>query len=42
MRTQFNKSIKIVHSDNETEFTCTKSYFLEQEIIHQTTITRTL
>lgn len=33
---QFGKKIKIVRSDNITEFTCLKSEFSEQCIIHQT------
>jgi len=33
---QFEKRVKIFRSDNGTEFTCLKSYFLEHGIIFQT------
>ena len=33
---QFDKSVKIVRSDNGTEFTCLASKFQEQGIVHQT------
>jgi len=33
MVTRQFKHVKIVRSDNETEFTCMKNYFLESEII---------
>lgn len=38
---QFNKQVKIVRSDNGTEFTCLKNYFLENGIIFQTSCTGT-
>lgn len=41
VRTQFNKQVKVVHTDNGTEFTCLKSYFLEYGILHQTHIVYT-
>ena len=34
---QFERRIKIVRSDNGTDFTCLKSYYLEHGIIFQTT-----
>ena len=36
IRRQFNGVVKIVHSDNGTEFTCLDNYFVENGIIHQT------
>ncbi|KAG7599315.1 Ribonuclease H-like superfamily [Arabidopsis suecica] len=33
---QFGKTVKIVRSDNGTEFMCLSSYFRENRIIHQT------
>ena len=33
---QFNKHVKIMRSDNETEFTCLDDYFVEKGVIHQT------
>ncbi|CAA7018786.1 unnamed protein product [Microthlaspi erraticum] len=33
---QFEKQVKMVRSDNGTEFTCMKSYFAKEGIIHQT------
>nr|AAC67205.1 putative retroelement pol polyprotein [Arabidopsis thaliana] len=33
---QFGKSVKIIRSDNGTEFMCLSSYFKEQGIVHQT------
>ena len=33
---QFHKQVKIFRSDNETEFTCMKRYFLDRGIIFQT------
>lgn len=33
---QFNKHVKMVRSDNGTEFTCMKNFFLENGIIFQT------
>lgn len=33
---QYNRKLKVVRSDNVTEFTCMKSYFLEHGIIFQT------
>ncbi|KAL3647015.1 hypothetical protein CASFOL_007983 [Castilleja foliolosa] len=33
---QFQKSVKVVRSDNGTEFICLKKFFTEQGIIHQT------
>lgn len=38
---QFNKSVKIVRSDNGTEFTCLRSYFGEKGIIYQTSCVAT-
>ena len=38
---QFNKQVKIIGSDNGTEFMCLKNYFLEHKIIFQTSCTRT-
>jgi transposase InsO family protein len=38
---QFNKQVKIFRSDNGTEFTCMKKYFLEHGIIFQTSCTAT-
>jgi hypothetical protein len=38
---QFHKQIKIFRSDNGTEFTCMKKYFLEHGIIFQTSCTAT-
>ena len=38
---QFNKQVKIIRIDNETKFTCMKNYFLENEIIFQTSGTGT-
>ena len=33
---QYNKQVKTVQSDNGTEFTCMKNYFLEHGIVFQT------
>ena len=33
---QFHGNVKIVHSDNGTEFTCLNDYFVRNDIIHQT------
>ena len=33
---QFNKKVKIVRTDNGTEFTCMSAYFLEHGMVHQT------
>ena len=33
---QFNKQVKIEMTDNGTEFTCLKNYFLENSISFQT------
>lgn len=41
VQTQFNKSVKIVRSDNGTEFICLKNYFEEKGILHQTSIVGT-
>ncbi|KAJ8645102.1 hypothetical protein MRB53_006850 [Persea americana] len=38
---QFEKNVKIVRSDNGTEFTCLKGYFAEHGILHQTSCTGT-
>ena len=38
---QYNIRVKIVRSDNGTEFTCKKGYFLEQGIMFQTSCTGT-
>ena len=35
------KQVKIVRSDNGAEFTCMKTYFMEQGIIYQTSCTGT-
>lgn len=39
--TQFHKNVKVVRTDNGTEFVFLKSYFLENSILHQTTIAGT-
>lgn len=39
--TQFNRKVKIVRSDNGTEFRVLKSFFVEQGIIHQTSMVDT-
>nr|GEX89942.1 retrovirus-related Pol polyprotein from transposon TNT 1-94 [Tanacetum cinerariifolium] len=36
VKRQFNKHVKIVRSDNETEFACMKRFFLDEGIIFQT------
>ncbi|GJU06838.1 retrovirus-related pol polyprotein from transposon TNT 1-94 [Tanacetum coccineum] len=36
VKRQFNKHVKIVRSDNGTEFTCMKQFFLDEGIIFQT------
>ena len=36
LKRQFHKEVKIFISDNETEFTCMKRYFLDRGIIFQT------
>jgi len=41
MERQFNKQVKIIRTDNGTEFTCMKNYFLENGIIFQTSCTGT-
>ena len=33
---QFNKQVKLIRSDNGTEFTCMKQYFLDHGIVFQT------
>ena len=38
---QFNKKVKIVCSDNGTEFTCLRRYFASQGITHQTSCVET-
>ena len=38
---QFNKEVKIVRSDNGTEFTCLATYFRENGILHQTSCVAT-
>ena len=38
---QFDKQVKILRSDNGTEFTCLKQYFLDHGIIFQTSCTGT-
>ena len=38
---QFDQQVKILRSDNGTEFICLKSYFLDQGIIFQTSCTGT-
>jgi hypothetical protein len=38
---QFNKQVKIFRSDNGTEFTCMRRYFLDHGIIFQTSCTGT-
>lgn len=42
VKTQFNKTVKVVRSDNGIEFVSLKSHFLEHGILHQTTIAGTL
>lgn len=42
LTTQLHKNIKVVQSDNWTEFVCLKSYFLENGMLHQKTTTVTL
>lgn len=42
IRIQFNKSVKVMKSDNDREFFCSKQYFLESDILHQTTMARIL
>lgn len=39
---QFNKQVKIVRSDNGTEFTYMKTYFRDNGIIHKTSCVGTL
>lgn len=41
VQTQFNKSIRIVRSNNGTMFVCLKNYFEEKVILHQKTIVGT-
>nr|GEV07465.1 retrovirus-related Pol polyprotein from transposon TNT 1-94 [Tanacetum cinerariifolium] len=36
VKREFNKHVKIVRSDNGTEFTCMKHFFLDERIIFQT------
>lgn len=38
---QFNKPVKVVRSDNGSEFMCLSSYFNEKGIIHQTSCVAT-
>lgn len=38
---QFKKQVKVVRSDNGTEFTCLRSYFQESGIVHQTSCVAT-
>jgi len=38
---QFHKQVKVFISDNDTEFTCMKIYFLDRGIIFQTSCTGT-
>lgn len=38
---QFNKKVKIIRTDNGTEFTCLKKYFDSQGIVHQTSCVAT-
>ncbi|XP_074291172.1 uncharacterized protein LOC141617945 [Silene latifolia] len=37
VRRQFSTDVKVIRTDNGTEFTCLKSFFAEQGIMHQTT-----
>lgn len=39
--TQFNKTVKIVYTNNSKEFTCLKPYFLKTEILYQTSMVHT-
>lgn len=41
VKVQFDKTIKMVCTDNGTEFTCLKQYFLNNGTIHNTTIAGT-
>ena len=36
VKRQFNKQIKVLYSDNGTEFTCMGNYFCEHGIMHET------
>ena len=36
IKRQYNKCVKMVRSDNGTEFMCLKQYFMQQGILHQT------
>jgi hypothetical protein len=38
---QFNKQVKTVRSDNDTEFTCLGTYFCKHGIMHETSCART-
>lgn len=38
---QFNKHVKIIRSDNGTEFVCLKNYFTQHGIQYQTSCTGT-
>lgn len=38
VHTQFNKIVKVVCTDNRTEFTYLTPYFLDHSIFHQTTM----
>jgi len=38
---QYNRQVKMVRSDNDTEFMCLKQYFQKHGIIHQTSYTGT-
>lgn len=38
---QYHKQVKIMRSDNGTEFTCMKKYFLDHGIVFQTSCTTT-
>lgn len=41
IQTQLNKKIKMIRTDNNTEFTCLSSYFPNNDMIHQTSIMAT-
>lgn len=41
VKTQFNKTIKVIRSDNGTKFVCLKPYFVINDILHQTTFVGT-
>jgi len=38
---QYNKCVKMIRSNNGTEFMCLKQYFIQEGILHQTSCVRT-